>query len=105
MDERGVGGLRQGSGRPVVVAACRASSTFMVRSTWLGLESQGLIERHPNPADKRSHRIYVTEAGKERFLAAHKAVDRREAQLEADLTPEQRAAIRTWMSGIGTACQ
>ncbi|QLY34814.1 MarR family transcriptional regulator [Nocardia huaxiensis] len=69
-----------------------------------GLESQGLIERRPHPTDKRTYQLFVTDAGHKRYALAHKAVKRREDELEANLTPAQRTAIRTWMAGIATAC-
>jgi hypothetical protein len=36
---------------------------------------------------------------------ARVAVSRREAELEATFTPEQRAAIRDWLEGISEACR
>ncbi|MET7934203.1 hypothetical protein [Streptomyces sp. NPDC005322] len=68
-----------------------------------GLELRGLIERRPNPSDRRTHRIHVTEAGRARLAEARIAVDRREAELEAGFTPEQRGAIRDWLEGISEA--
>lgn len=69
------------------------------------LEMEGLIERRPNPADRRTHQIHVTESGRARLAAARIAVARREAELEAMFTPEQREAIRDWLEGISEACR
>ncbi|WP_218021394.1 MarR family winged helix-turn-helix transcriptional regulator [Nocardia crassostreae] len=82
------------------VASTRQAANEMVG----GLEADDLVERRPNPSDKRSHQIYITDRGRERFAAARVAVSRREAELETDLPPDQRAAIRAWMAGIATAC-
>ena len=62
-----------------------------------GLERAGLIERQPNPTDKRSQLVYLTEGGKARLAAAGPAVRAVEAELEADLTAADRAAARSWL--------
>ncbi|MEV0032501.1 MarR family transcriptional regulator [Nocardia sp. NPDC050793] len=82
------------------VASTRQAANEMIG----GLQKEGLIERRPHPTDRRTHQIQVTEAGMQRYAAARVAVARREAELEADLTPAQRKAIREWMSGIADAC-
>jgi DNA-binding MarR family transcriptional regulator len=83
------------------VASSRQAANEMLG----GLELQGLIERRPNPADRRTHQIRVTESGRMRLAEARIAVDRREAELEAVFTPEQRGAIRDWLEGISEACR
>lgn len=82
-----------------------ASSRQAANEMLTGLEQEGLIERRPNPADRRSHQIYVTEPGSKRLAEARIAVNRREAELEAAFTPKQRAAIREWFDGISQACR
>ncbi|MGW2088750.1 MarR family winged helix-turn-helix transcriptional regulator [Streptomyces sp. NPDC001880] len=77
-----------------------ASSRQAANEMLVGLEQEGLIERQPNPSDRRSHQIFVTESGRARLTDARKAVDRCEAELEASFTPEQRVAIREWLEGI-----
>jgi DNA-binding MarR family transcriptional regulator len=62
-----------------------------------GMERAGLIERQPNPNDKRSQLVYLTEGGKARLAAATPAVRAVEAELEADFTAADRAAARTWL--------
>lgn len=92
-------------GMSVSEIAREVGSTRQAANEMLGgLESEGLIERHANPADKRSHQIHITAAGRERYAAAQVSVARREAELEADLTAEQQATIRSWMTGIAAAC-
>ncbi|MGV9661445.1 hypothetical protein [Nocardia niigatensis] len=39
------------------------------------------------------------------YTEAHAAVARREAELEAGFTPEQRTAVRQWLSGMAEACR
>ncbi len=92
-------------GMSVSEIAREVGSTRQAANEMLGgLEAEGLIERRPNPTDKRSHQIHLTDAGRQRFAAAQVSVARREAELEADLTPEQQAAVRSWMTGIAAAC-
>lgn len=81
------------------VASSRQAANEMLG----GLEREGLIERRPNPSDRRTHQIHVTESGRARLAAARIAVDRREAELEAAFTPEQRDMIRGWLEGISEA--
>ncbi|WP_203218284.1 MarR family winged helix-turn-helix transcriptional regulator [Nocardia brasiliensis] len=93
-------------GMSVADIAREVASTRQAANEMLGgLEQQGLIERKPNPADRRTHRIHVTADGRERLAQARTAVARRETELEADRTPEQRAAIREWLGGMGQACR
>ncbi|WP_432015091.1 MarR family transcriptional regulator [Streptomyces sp. HD1123-B1] len=77
-----------------------ASSRQAANEMLAGLEQEGLIERRPNPADRRSHQIFVTETGRALLAEARGAVDRREAELEAAFTPEQRDTIRDWLERI-----
>jgi len=62
-----------------------------------GMERAGLIERQPNPEDRRSQLVYLTEGGKARLAAATPAVREVEAGLEADFSAADRAAARTWL--------
>jgi DNA-binding MarR family transcriptional regulator len=82
------------------VASSRQAANEMLG----GLEADGLIERLPNPNDRRTHQIQVTDAGRTRLKKARVAVTRRETELEAAFTPEQRAAVRDWLDGIAEAC-
>jgi DNA-binding MarR family transcriptional regulator len=83
-----------------MVSSSRQSANEMLA----GLERDGLIERLPHPSDRRTQQIQITEAGRERLALARVAVARREAELEAGFTAEQRAAVRDWMDGIAQAC-
>ncbi|MEV6066757.1 MarR family transcriptional regulator [Nocardia sp. NPDC052001] len=83
------------------VASTRQAANEMIS----GLESEGLIERSPHPTDRRTHQIHITEAGRERLAAARVAVARREAELEAAMTPKQRETVRDWFTGISEACR
>ncbi|MFE3261950.1 MarR family winged helix-turn-helix transcriptional regulator [Nocardia sp. NPDC059091] len=93
-------------GKSVTDIARDVGSTRQAANEMLGgLEKAGLIERRPHPTDRRTHQIYVTDAGRAIYTEAHAAVGRREAELEAGFTPEQRAAVREWLSGMAEACR
>jgi hypothetical protein len=86
------------------VASSRQAANEMLGS----FELDGLIERRPNPTDRCSHQIHVTESGRARLAEARIAVDRREAELEAAFTPAARwppcvVSLSAWgVSGPGS---
>ncbi len=82
------------------VSSSRQSANEMLA----GLERDGLIERLPHPADRRTQQIKITEAGRDLLAQARVAVARRETELEAGFSAEQRAAVRAWLEGIVEAC-
>lgn len=82
------------------VSSSRQSANEMLA----GLERDGLIERLPHPTDRRTQRIEITDAGRDRLAKARVLVARREAELEATFTDEERAAVRAWLEGIARAC-
>ncbi|WP_433594248.1 MarR family winged helix-turn-helix transcriptional regulator [Nocardia sp. CA-145437] len=97
---------REQGGKSVSDIARDVGSTRQAANEMLGgLEKAGLIERRPHPTDRRTHQIFVTDEGRAVYAKAHAAVNRREAELEADFTPEQRAAVREWLTGMAEACR
>ena len=62
-----------------------------------GLERSGLIERRAHPKDRRSQQVFLTDRGRERIDAATPAVRAVEAQLEAEFSASDRAAVRSWL--------
>ncbi|WP_328290457.1 MarR family winged helix-turn-helix transcriptional regulator [Nocardia aurantiaca] len=97
---------RKQPGKSVADIARDVGSTRQAANEMLaGLEKAGLIERHPHPTDRRTHQIQLTDAGRALYDRARAAVDRREAELEAGFTPEQRAAVREWLIGMTEACR
>jgi DNA-binding MarR family transcriptional regulator len=62
-----------------------------------GLERSGLIERRAHPRDRRSQQVFLTDRGRERIDAASPAVQAVEAQLEAEFSAPDRAAVRSWL--------
>ncbi|MFB9885218.1 MarR family winged helix-turn-helix transcriptional regulator [Balneatrix alpica] len=68
------------------------------------LEKAGLIARSPDPADRRSTLVSLTEAGLERIDRAIEAHLELEQQLQAHFAPAERdqlaALLRTWVCAL-----
>jgi DNA-binding MarR family transcriptional regulator len=58
------------------------------------LESAGLIERRPDPADRRARRITVTEAGSAALCAIQESLRAAEEALLEPLDPAERPVLR-----------
>ena|SRR5437764_11724278 len=59
------------------------------------LADRGLLERAPDPADRRRHRVELTAAGGRAVRRAREATRRAEAELLGPLSAEERREFRT----------
>ncbi|MFJ2738069.1 MarR family winged helix-turn-helix transcriptional regulator [Streptomyces sp. NPDC087440] len=59
------------------------------------LEAAGLVQRRPDPADRRARIVEATDAGRDALTAARRDVDAIESDLLAGLTPLARDSLRT----------
>jgi DNA-binding MarR family transcriptional regulator len=57
------------------------------------LEKRGLVERRRNPADRRSHALYLTDQGWAKLREARQVSASHAGQVGASLTGEQRAQL------------
>jgi DNA-binding MarR family transcriptional regulator len=57
------------------------------------LEQRGLVERRRNPADRRSHALYLTGEGQAKLREAQQASARHADQVGASLTAAQRQQL------------
>ncbi len=57
------------------------------------LEERGLVERRRNPDDRRSHALYLTEAGRAKLREAQVAGAGHERQIGGSLTGEERRQL------------
>jgi DNA-binding MarR family transcriptional regulator len=74
-----------------------ARSSFVTPQTMgdlvTALERRGLIERHPDPGNRRRLLIGLTEAGQDLLAGFEGAVRALEERMVGDLTAEERAAL------------
>ena len=61
----------------------------------VALEAAGLIERRPDPSDRRLRRAYMTELGTERLAEAHRRVIAIEDRMVEGLTEAERREFHT----------
>ena len=64
------------------------------------LEAAGLVERQPDPADRRARRIALTSAGATRLAAANEHLRLAEEHILAALPPDERATFRRLLSRV-----
>jgi len=57
------------------------------------LEARGLVERRPNPADRRVHALVLTGAGRQVLASALAVVDAHESELTEPLTAAERRQL------------
>ncbi|HEY6279443.1 MAG TPA: MarR family transcriptional regulator [Streptosporangiaceae bacterium] len=67
------------------------------------LEALGLVERRRNPADRRSHALYLTTAGRRMLARVRAVVSEHEAELAAGLTSGERDQLVTLLRRIAQA--
>ncbi|MEM7138037.1 MAG: MarR family transcriptional regulator [Myxococcota bacterium] len=86
--------LGQGEALRMVELADRLSVTKRnITALVDGLEKDGLVERRPHPADRRSTLISLTSEGRSVFAKAARAHSRHLEALLGDLGPQQRDAM------------
>jgi DNA-binding MarR family transcriptional regulator len=57
------------------------------------LESLGLVERRPNPSDRRAHALYMTEAGRRTLAAGRRQSKLAQEELLAPLSESERTQL------------
>lgn len=65
------------------------------------LEARGLVERGPDPADRRAHRLTLTKAGRAAARSVAAKLRQTERQVLAGLTDRQRAQLLAALKLIG----
>ena len=83
------------------VGTARQSATELIA----GMERAGLVERRPNPNDRRTQQVHLTPAGEQRIADATPAVRKVEAELEASFSAADRAAVRSWLAHMVTSVE
>lgn len=61
------------------------------------LEAAGLIQRHPDPNDRRLRRVNITAAGQRTLVEAHRRAIAIEERMVTGLTNDQRREFSSWL--------
>lgn len=64
------------------------------------LEAAGLVERRPNPGDRRQRTVVATEAGRRRLAELERRVQEAEDGVLAALAPDERETLRTLLRRV-----
>jgi DNA-binding MarR family transcriptional regulator len=90
---------REGVTQQEVVARSRMDKVAVSRAA-IALTERGLLSRQRNAADRRSHRLALTDAGRRLYaVVAPKALELEQA-LFGEFTPEQRAELMAALQRI-----
>ncbi|TQJ18608.1 DNA-binding MarR family transcriptional regulator [Kribbella jejuensis] len=84
-----------------VVGTTRQSANELIT----GMERAGLVERRPNPKDRRTQQVHLTEGGRRRLAEAAPAIRKVENELEAAFSTTDRATARAWLAHMVTAVE
>lgn len=57
------------------------------------LEQRGLVERRRNDADRRSHALYLTDAGRAMLRQVRQVATEHQAELGSSLSPDERVQL------------
>jgi DNA-binding MarR family transcriptional regulator len=66
------------------------------------LEERGFAERRKNPADRRSHALYLTAKGRDALKHASVVASEHEAALGAALSPNERTQLVTLLGKVAS---
>jgi DNA-binding MarR family transcriptional regulator len=77
-----------------VVGTTRQSANELIT----GMEAAGLVERRPNPKDRRTQQVHLTATGARKLAEAVPAIRRVEDELEAAFSTADRTTARTWLT-------
>jgi DNA-binding MarR family transcriptional regulator len=64
------------------------------------LQAAGLVERRPDPADRRARRVVLTEAGGARLCDLERRLRDAEQHVLAPLTPEEQDVLRALLQRV-----
>ncbi|MFD7229786.1 MarR family winged helix-turn-helix transcriptional regulator [Streptomyces sp. NPDC059881] len=88
-------------GQQALAATLEVDPSIMV-AILNDLESERLVERRRDPADRRRHIVAITKEGRDLLNKAQDAVTEVEHGLFADLSPEELTALRGLLAKVRT---
>lgn len=94
-----------GDDPPTQLALARKLGVDRTVMTYLldKVQEAGLIERHPDPNDRRARRIVLTTAGRALLCETETRLRAAEAHILAPLSPDEQGALRTLLRRVATA--
>lgn len=63
-----------------------------------GMEAAGLVERRPNPKDRRTQQVHLTATGARKLDEAAPAIRKVEDELESAFSATDRTTARAWLT-------
>jgi DNA-binding MarR family transcriptional regulator len=69
------------------------------------LEKAGLVERRPDPTDRRARQIVVTDAGKIRLVGLEKALASAEQHVLAGISPDDRGTLHALLLRVAASAE
>jgi DNA-binding MarR family transcriptional regulator len=94
-------------GPPTQLALARKLGVDRTVMTYLldELVEAGLVERRPDPADRRARQIHLTPEGRARLCALERSLREVEDHLLAPLEPSERDQLRELLARLATTVQ
>jgi DNA-binding MarR family transcriptional regulator len=71
-----------------------------VSMTLQTMQAEGLVERRVDPMDQRAHRLYLTNAGRERLARTKPALEALMARMLGDLSTDEHRTLRRLLGRI-----
>ena len=68
--------------------------------TLQAMEAEGLVERRTDAADQRAHRLYLTNAGRQRLARTRPALEALMARMLGLLSPDEQRTLRRLLGRI-----
>ncbi|MFE9808658.1 MarR family transcriptional regulator [Streptomyces sp. NPDC005227] len=69
------------------------------------LEAQELIERRPDPRDRRARQVVITDKGRDELALARRGLATAEGRLPADLDESDAASLRALLMRVARTAQ
>ena len=86
---------RQGAMNVATLAQARNVTHQTMRLVVAQLDAAGLVQRAPDPADRRSHLVSISDKGRAETIRAHNArATRIAAMIHTTMSHEERAVLR-----------
>ena len=97
-------GLEEGQSQQALASRLQIPKSRMVAIVD-ELERRGILERRPNPDDRRVHALHLTDEGRELLGAAFQLALAHERRISGALSDEERARLLELLARVATALE